>query len=158
MFQEKLPVRDDGDKPQICAACGAAAHRTYANYCSVCGKRMDEGYEPLDSIRASHNLRIKLTAEPSLLTEETKNLFEPSKNTISQTAWACVVYSMVPYLGILFLPFAFVVGGAGYVVSQRRPHLGGRRLAVICVVLSVVILAVQLVLWWLLYIIPEVGF
>ena len=119
---------------------------------------MDEDYEPLDAIRASHNLRIKLTSEPGLLIEETKNLFEQSKNTISQTAWACVVYSMVPYLGILFLPFAFAVGSAGYVVSHRRPHLGGRRLSVICVILSVVILAVQLVLWWLLYIIPEVGF
>lgn len=119
---------------------------------------MDEGYEPLDAIRASLNLRIKLVAEPSLLIEEPKNLFEQSRNAVSQTAWACVVYSMVPYLGILFLPFAFVAGGAGYVVSHRRPHLGGRRLAVICVILSVVILAVQLVLWWLLYLIPEVGF
>ena len=157
MFQEKLPVRDEGDEPEICAACGAEARRAFANYCSVCGKRIDEGYEPLDAIRASHNL-TNLLITPVLHSEEAKNLFEQDKNTISQTAWACVVYSMVPYLGILFLPFAFAVGSAGYVVSHRRPHLGGRRLSVICVILSVVILAVQLVLWWLLYIIPEVGF
>jgi hypothetical protein len=116
---------------------------------------MDEGYEPLDAIRASYNLRANVTVSPILFHEESRNLFEQNKNAISQTAWACVVYSMVPYLGILFLPFAFAVSGAGYFVSLRQPHRGGRRLAVICVALSVVILGIQILLWWLLYIIPR---
>jgi len=158
VFQEKLPVRDDEGEPQFCAACGAEPRRTFAKYCSVCGKRMDEGYEPLDAIRASYNLRANVTVSPILFHEESRNLFEQNKNAISQTAWACVVYSMVPYLGILFLPFAFAVGGAGYIVSIRQPDRGGRRLALICVVLSVVILGIQILLWWLLYLIPEVGF
>ncbi|HTK39029.1 MAG TPA: hypothetical protein VL325_11090 [Pyrinomonadaceae bacterium] len=158
MFQEKLQVRDDVGKQQFCAACGAAALRYFAKYCSVCGKRMGEGYEPLDAIRASYNLRGNVPIEPVLFHEESRSLFEQDKNTISQTAWACVVYSMVPYLGILFLPFAFAVGGAGYIVSIRQPDRGGRRLALICVVLSVVILGIQILLWWLLYLIPEVGF
>jgi len=157
VLQEKLPVRDEGGKPEFCAACGAAARRAFAKYCSVCGKRMGEGYEPLDSIRASYNLPANFAVELVLFQEESRNLFEQNKNAISQTAWACVVYSMVPYLGILFLPFAFAVGGAGYFVSLRQPHRGGRRLAVICVVLSVVILGIQILLWWLLYLIPTLN-
>jgi len=115
---------------------------------------MGEGYEPLDAIRASYNIR---PCAPVLFQEESRNLFEQNKNAISQTAWACVVYSMVPYLGILFLPFAFAVGSAGYFISLRQPQRGGRRLAVICVVLSVVILGIQIMLWWLLYIVPKLG-
>lgn len=158
MFQEKLPVREDVGRTQFCAACGAEARRDFVKYCSVCGKRMGEGYVPLDAIRASYNLPANFAVEPVLFQEESGNLFEQNKNTVSQTAWACVVYSMMPYLGILFLPFAFAVGGAGYFVSLRQPHRGGRRLAVICVLLSVVILGIQIFLWWLLYIIPDVGF
>jgi hypothetical protein len=142
---------------QSCAACGSEARRPFAKYCRVCGKRMDESYEPLDTIRASYNLRRNDFSHPIVYERGPKNLFEQNKNTISHTAWACVVYSMVPYLGILFIPFAFGIAGFGYATALRRPHLGGRRLAVICVVLSILILAVQLILWWLLYIIPELN-
>lgn len=85
------------------------------------------------------------------------NLFEPSKNMVSETAWACLVYSMVPYLGILFIPFAFATAGFGYVVSYRQPQFGGRKMAAVCLGSSVFILALQLFLWWLLYIIPKIG-
>ena len=85
------------------------------------------------------------------------SLFQPSKNLVSDTAWACVVYSLVPYLGILFVPFAFATAGFGFFVSYRESHLDGRRMAVACVGLSVFIFAVQIFLWWLLYIIPEIG-
>ena len=118
---------------------------------------MGEDYEPLDTIRASYNLRASVTVAPILFHEESRNLFEQDKNAISQTAWACVVYSMVPYLGILFLPLAFVTGCFGYAAWRRRPELGGRRMAVACVALSFVVLVVQLFLWWLLYLIPELG-
>jgi hypothetical protein len=67
------------------------------------------------------------------------------------------VYSMVPYLGILFVPLAVIAGGAGYFVSYRRPELGGRRLAAACISLSFVMLAVQLFLWWLLYLAPTLA-
>ena len=88
--------------------------------------------------------------------EET-NLFEKNENQASQTAWACLVYSFVPYLGILFVPFAFFAGGFGYFVSYRNPNLGGRKLGIVCVALSFVVLAIQILLWRLLYIIPELG-
>jgi hypothetical protein len=161
VFQEKLPAKQEGvSNPvqmQFCAACGTEARRTFARYCNVCGKRIGEDYQPLDTIRASYNLTLDAVTPSALYERESKNLFEQNKNTISQTAWACVVYSMVPYIGILFIPVAFVVSGFGYAVARRQPHLGGRRLAVICIIASFTILSVQIVLWWLLYIIPELA-
>ena len=149
-----MPARADAGKQTFCSACGAEAVRGSAKYCLVCGKLLAEGYQPLDSLRSSYRLQrqgLIVEHRPSMY------LFQEDKNTVSDTAWACVVYSMVPYLGILFVPLAIVIGGYGYYVSFRKPYLGGRTLAVTCVVLSVLILAVQIMLWWLLYIIPELG-
>ena len=81
-------------------------------------------------------------------------LFEENENTISQTAWACVVYSMVPYLGILFVPFAFIAGGLGIYASRRRPEAGSGRLATVSICLALMICVAQILLWWLLYIVP----
>ncbi|HSK74741.1 MAG TPA: hypothetical protein VK892_23790, partial [Pyrinomonadaceae bacterium] len=89
--------------------------------------------------------------------EEVINLFEQNKNSVSETAWACFVYSMVPYLGILFIPLTFLIGGFGFAVSFRQPHLGGRKLSLVSIGLSFVVLAIQIFLWWLLFIIPEIG-
>ena len=136
-----------------CAACGEAAARRLP-YCPVCDKLMAEDYQPLDTIRSAHGLQRKTLFGKG---EEQLDLFDQKKNTMSETAWACVVYSMVPYLGMLFIPFAVITGGLGYAVAIRQPHLGGRRLAVICVGTSLVILALQLLLWWLLYLIPELN-
>ncbi|HEV7929209.1 MAG TPA: hypothetical protein VGP12_03655, partial [Nitrosospira sp.] len=140
---------------KLCPACGAEAMRP-ARFCAVCGKLTREGYQPLDTIRASYGLQGKHFKFQNNI-EEPESLFEENKNAVSQTAWACVVYSMVPYLGILFIPFAFVIGGFGYAVSFRRPQLGGRKLAATCIGLTFMVLAVQIVLWWLLYVIPEIG-
>ncbi|MBS1795624.1 MAG: hypothetical protein JSS81_17345 [Acidobacteria bacterium] len=62
---------------------------------------------------------------------------------------------MVPYLGILFVPLTFLIGGCGYVAARRRPQLGGRRLALRSLSAGLLVLGVQLFLWWLLYIVPE---
>jgi hypothetical protein len=88
---------------------------------------------------------------------EPASLFARNSNSISETAWACLVYSMVPYLGILFVPLAFVAGGAGLAAYYRRPALGGRRMALAAFLLSIVVFAVQIFLWWLLYVIPRIG-
>jgi hypothetical protein len=141
-----------------CSACGASSHRGTAKFCLTCGKLLEEDYQPLDTLRSSYRLQGKsFPIENSSKTEESSNLFERNDNSAAQTAWACVVYSFVPYLGILFVPLAFLVSGFGFVVSYRRPESGGRRLALACLALSFFILAVQIFLWWLLYIIPELG-
>ena len=78
------------------------------------------------------------------------------RNTNADTAWACTVYSMVPYLGILFVPVALALSGFGFVrvgkqSTDQRSRFG------LCLSLSVLILAVQVLLWWLLYFIPTIG-
>lgn len=78
------------------------------------------------------------------------NLFGPEEKASSQIAWACVVYSMVPYLGILFVPAAFAVSGKALLSSRGR-----RDAAYIAV--TFLMLIIQLLLWWLLYIIPELS-
>ena len=142
---------------KICSACGAEARRGNAKFCLVCGKLLLEDYQPLDALRASYRLQGQSFLVENAKKEEVTNLFEPDENSVSQTAWACVIYSFVPYLGILFVPLAFFAGSFGYFVSYRQPHVGGRKLALGCIALSFIVLAVQVFLWWLLYIIPELG-
>jgi hypothetical protein len=141
----------------ICSACGTEARRRNAKFCLTCGKFLREGYQPLDSLRASYRLQGKTFALEEQKREEIETLFERNKNTVSETAWACVVYSFVPYLGILFVPIAFLIGSFGVLVSYRKPYLGGRRLSLVSICLSFVVLVIQIFLWWLLYIIPEIG-
>ncbi len=139
-----------------CTACGAEATRETAKFCLTCGKSLREGYQPLDTLRASYRLQGKSFGLNNPKTE-VKDLFQLNKNPVSETAWACFVYSLVPYLGILFVPLTIVVGSFGYAVALSQPQLGGKKLSLASIGLSFVVLAVQLFLWWLLYIIPELG-
>lgn len=139
-----------------CSACGSEIARDSARFCNVCGKLLFEEYQPLDNLRASYNLQGKSFEFQQKLPEETL-LFEQNKNQMSETAWACLVYSMVPYLGILFVPFTFLIGGFGYANAIRQPQIGGKKLAITSIYLSFAVLAIQLFLWWLLYFIPQIG-
>lgn len=141
----------------ICSACGSEARRRSARFCLVCGKFLREGYQPLDTLRASYRMQGKNVSLDVPKREKTPNLFETNENSVSETAWACVVYSFVPYLGILFVPLAVALGGFGVFVSYRKPYLGGRKLSLVSLGLSFVVFVVQIFLWWLLYIIPELG-
>lgn len=142
-------------RSEICPACGAETTRDFAKFCRVCGKLLLEDYQPLDRIRASYRLQGKKFQFEEK--EEITDLFQENKNSASSTATAFVVYSLVPYLGILFCPGAFVMGGIGVFVASRKPYLGGGRTSLYSIVLSVIIFAIQILLWWLLYIIPELG-
>jgi hypothetical protein len=147
---------------KVCSACGAQARRADAKFCLVCGKLLREDYQPLDRLRASYSLRrngaFNFTDSRKTSEEmEIENLFEENKNSASETAKAFVVYSLVPYLGILFCPGAMLLGGIGIVMAYRKPFLGGARASVLSVALGFLILAAQIFLWWLLYIIPELG-
>jgi len=142
---------------KMCPACGGSASRDEAKFCVDCGKVLNENYQPLDSIRSSYNLQQKHLKFGNTSHIEADSLFGESKNPITDMAWALVVYSSVPYLGILFVPFAFVVSGVGWYKAYRVPKLGGGRLALVCMGLSFLILVGQIFLWWLLYLIPELG-
>ncbi len=142
---------------KVCSACGAEATRETAKFCLTCGKLLKEDYQPLDTLRASYRLQGKTFGLENPKREEVTDLFQLNKNSVSETAWACFVYSLVPYLGILFIPLTIIVGSFGYIISLNQPQLGGRKLSLASVGLSFVVLAVQIFLWWLLYIIPELA-
>jgi hypothetical protein len=141
-----------------CGACGMPIERRFAKYCRICGKFLFEEYQPLDNLRASYRMQGKaIVFDTGFQPEEVENLFEINENGVSQTTWACFVYSLVPYIGIIFIPLTFIFGGFSLLVSIQKPALGGRRLTLASMGLSFVVLAVQLLLWWLLYIIPTLG-
>jgi hypothetical protein len=68
------------------------------------------------------------------------------------TARAFATYSLVPYLGILFCPGAVVLGTVGVVRSYRSvSDDSGRVICYASTIVGVVVTAVQLLLWWVLY-------
>ncbi|HJU93622.1 MAG TPA: hypothetical protein VJ656_11860 [Pyrinomonadaceae bacterium] len=73
---------------------------------------------------------------------------------LAGTARAFATYSLVPYLGILFCPGAVLVGTVGVVRSYHSHQTSSESGRVVCYVSTIVglvVLAVQLLLWWLLY-------
>ena len=74
--------------------------------------------------------------------------------SLPATASAFATYSLVPYLGILFCPGAVLLGTVGVVSSYRLQQLSneaGRRACYTSTIVGLLVLAVQLLLWWLLY-------
>lgn len=69
------------------------------------------------------------------------------------TARAFATYSLVPYLGILFCPGAVVLGTVGVIKSSRSPE--GRKVCYVSTIVGVVVLAIQVLLWWMLYQAPS---
>lgn len=139
----------------ICSACGANANRLSAKFCAVCGKILNQDYAPLDALWSSYNLQQRAKSQKIEKQPEVKELFEKPRNGAAATAMAFVVYSLVPYLGILFCPGAILMGGIGLAVSYQKPQLGGRQTATYSICLGAIISAIQVLLWWLLYLIPE---
>ena len=155
--QYKVKTESGFRNTTICVACGAQANRDSAKFCFICGKLLREDYQPLDKIRSSYRLQGRNFGFASANGEHREDLFKINRNPIAETAWASFVYSLVPYLGILFIPFTLIVGSLGFAVSVTHPEMGGRKMSAVSVSLSFVVLAVQIFLWWLLYIIPELG-
>ncbi len=71
------------------------------------------------------------------------------------TALAFVTYALVPYLGILFCPGALLFGGVGLFRAWRAPSPGRARASLLSIALGLLVLCAQLVLWWILYKVPE---
>ena len=79
-----------------------------------------------------------------------------SESGAASTALAFVTYALVPYLGILFCPGALLFGGVGLVRSWRAPEgRAGVRTSALGLALGFLILCAQLLLWWVLYKVPE---
>jgi hypothetical protein len=76
-----------------------------------------------------------------------------SRSTAADIGRAFATYALVPYLGILFCPGALMIGGAGVFRSQRlRADRGVYRDLMLLATLESV---AQLLLWWILYKVPE---
>ncbi len=165
---------------RACPACGASVRRTAANFCATCGRELkdDDGYRPADAVRASyHQHQTSPRSAPGVVAAVVTNNItaRPQKrrasrvgfpqrpvplmrnsNGASTTALAFATYALVPYLGILFCPGALLMGGIGLIRAQRAPHNdGGRRASLLSITLGVVLLGAQLLLWWILYKVPE---
>ena len=148
-----------------CPACGAMARRAAARFCATCGRSLDESYLPADSLRASYSLQQQRLGRHGQQRAATRRqqraapvkAVAPAANSngASTTALAFVTYSLVPYLGILFCPGAIVLGGIGLLRSSRAPQRGGRRASSASIILGLVILCVQIFLWWILYKVPQ---
>lgn len=153
-----MRVNVDDDKLYRCSACGAASGANHLQYCAVCGKLLSEDYQPLDTIRSSYRLQRTALSSNSFDMANSRSLFERAeRNGASQMAWACFVYSFVPYLGILFIPITLLIGGVGVLAAVRRPEVGGGKLASSTIGLSIPVFAMQIFLWWLLYYIPTIA-
>lgn len=77
------------------------------------------------------------------------------QNNAAALARAFATYALVPYLGILFCPGAVVMGTIGLAKSYRVAQEGDRVGSYIGIVAGLLILGVQLLLWWVLYKVPE---
>jgi hypothetical protein len=144
-----------------CQICGAPARRHEARYCARCGRRLTKDYFPTDNLRASY--RQTLTdSHADMLPAPTPPDFRrrPVKYELNErrrVAWAplslaFVTYALVPYLGIIFCPAAILTGACGLIWDGRR---AARREALIGLVLGLILLSVQLFLWWVLKKIPQ---
>ena len=73
------------------------------------------------------------------------------------TARAFATYALVPYLGIVFCPGAVLLGTVGVVKSYRSDYVSGESYRGTCyasTIVGLVVLAIQLLLWWILYQVP----
>ena len=170
MDTETAITEQTGRKPaetqastRMCPACNAAARRDDARFCSACGRSLDEAYLPADALRASYSLHHPRAVRRSdaggsskpLKSSMTSIFPAPNRNGASTTALCFVTYALVPYLGILFCPGALLMGSIGLYNSYRAPERGGRSASVMGVLFGLLIFCAQLVLWWILYKIPE---
>jgi hypothetical protein len=146
---------------RLCPACGAEARRQEARFCSTCGRALEDSYLPADALRASYHLqhrpvaRRKSQGRHSPKIQMTNTFSAPQSNGAATTALAFMTYSLVPYLGILFSPGAVLLGAVGLIYSLRAPQRGGRSAAYASIAFGLLILVVQILLWWIIIKVPE---
>jgi len=82
-------------------------------------------------------------------------MLDLDRNGASSAARAFATYSLIPYLGILFCPGALIIGGVGVFQSYYRPERDGRVAGYVSLAVGLIVLVAQLILWWILYRVPE---
>ena len=151
---------DERVRVRSCPACGTEARRAKARFCSTCGRALEDSYLPADALRASYHLQHRPATGRKPKGTRAKVQMSSSfsgghGNSAATTALAFVTYSLVPYLGILFCPGAVLLGVIGLAYSLRMPEKGGRRASYWSVAFGLLILGIQLLLWWIIIKVPE---
>lgn len=161
----------------VCPACGASGQRAGARFCATCGRLLEgeDGYLPADALRSSYHyqqrrLPVPTPPVPSVRTDAARldglrrrvappvvAVASTNSDGATRTAMAFVTYALVPYLGILFCPGALLMGGIALMRARRSPtqHAAATRAATLSIALGLLILVVQVILWWILYKVPE---
>lgn len=89
---------------------------------------------------------------------ESQNIFvQRGRNGALASAWACVVYSLVPYLGILFIPVGVVFAIYGIYTERNKQGVNNLKRLAVTGVITLAITFIQLFFWWALFIIPTLG-
>ena len=83
------------------------------------------------------------------------SLFEMKGGPENSSAWACTIYSLVPFLGILFAPIAIILWIAGIFRLRGNSIDSKAGNSLLGILSAVLILVAQTGLWWLLYLIPK---
>ena len=141
-----------------CPACGTTARRADAHFCVTCGRGLRERtYAPADSLLASYHQQRN---RPLVLFEAARvglpvhdagvRLFDNEGNSSAAIALVLVFSALVPFIGILFCPFAVFAGGFGLFEACFRPRGGGARLSASCIVFGLLIGGAQVLLFRLL--------
>jgi hypothetical protein len=134
--------------------------------------RLGGEYFPTDSLRASYRFermpaqqqghrvahvsrRVTVQRRSAGARMGRETMPRRSKNGAAAMAFAFVTYALVPYMGILFCPGALLFGGVGLLQAWRTPHAGHTRSSALSIALGLLVLCAQLVLWWILYKVPE---
>lgn len=160
----------------VCPACGAWGQRAGARFCATCGRLLEgeDGYLPADALRSSyHYQQRRLPVPPPVPSVQTdavrrdalrRRVAPPvaivastNSDGATRTAMAFVTYALVPYLGILFCPGALLMGGIALMRARRSSsqHAAAVRAASLSIALGLLILVAQILLWWILYKVPE---
>jgi hypothetical protein len=158
--QPKIGKADERTRVRNCPACGMEARRPKARFCSTCGRALEDSYLPADALRASYHLQHRPVASRKgkgtrAKIQMSSSFSSNNGNSMATTALAFMTYSLVPYLGILFSPGAVILGAIGLAYSLRLPEKGGRRASYWSVIFGLVILGVQILLWWIIIKVPE---
>ena len=84
------------------------------------------------------------------------DIFGDRSDFSGSVVWACAVYSLVPFVGIVFVPVALLFGAFALLRGLRSEAATERR-TLNAMLFSVFVLAGQILLWRLLYLIPELS-
>ncbi len=140
-------TNDEERASLVCRSCGAAQRRASARFCVVCGSRLEHDYAPSSALRASYRFApVRLLEDRASARGEAAH----TSDLCASTALAFMIYSLVPYVGIIFSPGALLFGLAGLWRRGVR-----HRASVVALVGGALIFVFQVFLWWILYKIPE---